>query len=171
MRLVLLVVFTLLPLAELYLLVKFGQWAGLFAVFALILGTAVAGAVVLQRQGLNTMLRTQQAMMRGETPVRPMIEGMMVGMAGVLLITPGLIGDVVGALLLVPPIRRFVAARLLGAFFGGVDVRVDTFESREPPAGPGPHDTDGKGPIIEGEFERLDERTIDPSRDRRDTPR
>jgi len=66
MRLAFFVLLTVLPLLEIALLVKFGQWAGVWVTLAVVIGTAVAGIGVLQRQGLTMMLRTQEAVMRGE---------------------------------------------------------------------------------------------------------
>ena len=168
MRLALLALLTVLPLIEIAVLVKFGQWAGVWITLAVVIGTAVAGVGILQRQGLAMMLRTQAAVMRGEPPVGAMLEGGMMVMAGTLLIMPGLITDALGLLLLVPPIRRFLAHRVAAGMFGDGDIRVDVFEEgqrREPPRG-GARDGDGGGPVIEGDFERIDERTVDPQRPR-----
>lgn len=169
MRIALLILFITLPLVEIAVLVRFGQWAGLWPTLAIVIGTAIAGAVVIQRQGLNVFLRMQQSMMRGEPPVGAMLDGVMLAMAGTLLITPGLIADVTGVLLLLPPVRHAATRWLARAFFGtaDIDVRVDTFETRsEERRAPGgqPQPPPGDGPVIEGEFERLDERTVDPGR-------
>lgn len=182
MRLAFFALLSLLPLIEIAVLVKFGQWAGVWVTLAIVIGTAVAGVGILQRQGLAMLLRTQAAVMRGEPPVGAMLEGGMMVMAGMLLIMPGLITDVLGLLLLIPLIRRFIARRAVAGMFG--DVRVDVFEEgrkREPPRngtrtgdGDGPRDgprdgpADGRadGPVIEGDFERLDERTVDPQQRR-----
>ncbi|MFN3746619.1 MAG: FxsA family protein [Hyphomicrobiaceae bacterium] len=169
MRLALFALLTVLPLAEIAVLVKFGQWAGVWLTLAVVVGTAVVGVGVLQRQGLTMMLRTQEAMRRGEPPVGAMMEGAMSVIAGALLIMPGLITDAIGLLLLVPPVRHFVAGRLAAGMFGAADVHVEIFESerryeRRPGSG-GPGVENG-GPVIEGDFKRLDERTVDPDKGR-----
>lgn len=169
MRLALFALLTVLPLVEIAVLVKFGQWAGVWLTLAVVVGTAVVGVGVLQRQGLTMMLRTQQAMRRGEPPVGAMMEGAMAVIAGALLIMPGLITDAIGLLLLVPPVRNFVAGRLAAGLFGRADVHVEVFESerryepRPDAAGPG---VGNGGPVIEGDFKRLDERTVDPDKGR-----
>lgn len=170
MRLALLALLTVLPLAEIAVLVKFGQWAGVWVTLAVVIGTAVVGVGILQRQGLAMMLRTQEAVMRGEPPVGAMLEGGMMVMAGTLLIMPGLITDALGLILLVPPARHFLARRLAAGMFGGADIDVEIYEERhrrDPRStGNGGSGADGGGPVIEGDFERLDERTVDPRKGR-----
>ena len=101
MRLVLFALLTVLPLIEIALLVKFGQLVGVWLTLVVVVGTAILGAGILQRQGFTTMMRTQEAMMRGEPPVGAMMDGAMMVMAGFFLILPGLITDTMGLLLLI----------------------------------------------------------------------
>lgn len=169
MRLALFALLTVLPLLEIAVLVKFGQWVGVWLTLAEVIGSAVAGVGVLQRQGLTMLMRTQEAVMRGEPPVGAMLEGGMLVMAGTLLIMPGLITDAMGLLLLIPAVRHIIAGRMVAGMFGAATVRVDTFEDdrrreprQEPPARDGQGAGDGRGPVIEGDFERLDERPVDP---------
>ena len=165
MRLAMLVLLTVLPLLEIAVLVKFGQSVGVWLTLAEVIGSAVVGVAILQSQGLTMLLRTQEAVMRGEPPVGAMLEGGLLVLAGTLLIIPGLITDAMGLLLLIPMVRHFIAGRMVAGMFGGATVRVDTFEEeprREPPPRDGRRAGDGGGPVIEGDFERLDERTVDP---------
>jgi UPF0716 protein FxsA len=169
MRLALFALLTVLPLLEIALLVKFGQWAGIWLTLAVVIGTAVVGVGVLQRQGFSMMLRTQEAMMRGEPPVGAMMDGAMMVMAGIFLIMPGLITDTVGLLLLVPPVRHFVAGRLVAGMFGAADVHVEVFDGDrryERRSDEGSRGVENGGPVIEGDFERLDERPVDPRKGR-----
>lgn len=165
MRLVLFALLTVLPLIEIALLVKFGQLVGIWLTLAVVVGTAILGAGILQRQGFTTMMRTQEAMLRGEPPVGAMMDGAMMVMAGFFLILPGLITDTMGALLLIPPVRHFVARRLVAGMLGGADVHVEVFEHesrQEHKPGSSSRGVENGGPVIEGDFERLDERTVDP---------
>ena len=98
-----------LPLMELAVLVKVGQAVGLWRLLLLLLGMAVLGAALLYWQGWTALRQTQDALMRGEPPVGPMLEGMLLVAAGVLLLVPGLITDVFALALLVPPLRRAIA--------------------------------------------------------------
>jgi UPF0716 protein FxsA len=157
-----------LPLLELVVLVKLGQVVGFWNTVLILLGMAALGAVLLHRQGWKALQQAQAAMMDGEPPVRPMIDGMLLAAAGALLLAPGLITDVFAFLLLVPPLRRMVANRLLG-HAEGRDSPGSTHERHGGPdrSGSGP----AAGPVIEGEFERLEERPAKPPRDGTDDAR
>jgi UPF0716 protein FxsA len=94
-----------------------------------------------------------------------MLEGVMLVIAGTLLIIPGLITDAMGLLLMIPAVRHLLAGRMVAGMFGAGTIRVDTFEEgtrRDPPPRESQRAGDGGGPVIEGDFERLDERTVDP---------
>jgi UPF0716 protein FxsA len=165
MRLALLALLMVLPLLEIAVLVKFGQVVGVWLTIAEVIASAVLGVGILQRQGLTMFVRTQEAVMRGEPPVGAMLEGGIIVMAGTLLIMPGLITDTIGLLLLIPVVRHLLAGRMVAGMFGSGTVRVDTFEDdrrRDPPPRENQRPNDGGGPVIEGDFERLDERTVDP---------
>lgn len=165
MRLALLVMFLVVPVVELAILIQLGQSIGLLWTVALVVGTAFLGSSVLYRQGLATMLRGMESLARGVPPVGPMAEGVVLLLAGALLLTPGLLTDLVGATLLVPGIRRWIARkgfeRLLGAgsmtIVEGHEVHEHrNWEVHRESGGSKPKEQEG--PIIEGEYERLDER-------------
>jgi UPF0716 protein FxsA len=147
-----------LPLVELAVLVKVGQAVGLWKLLLLLLGMAGLGAALLYWQGWSALRQTQDAMLRGQPPVGPMLEGMLLVTAGVLLLVPGLITDVFALVLLVPPLRRAIARWLLRRAVAAGDVHVEgSFRTQEQRADP----QSSAGPVIEGEFERIDERPID----------
>jgi len=146
-----------LPLMELTVLVKVGQAIGLGRLLLLLLGMAALGAALLYWQGWSALRQAQGAMLRGEPPVGPMLEGMLLVAAGVLLVVPGLITDAFALLLLVPPLRRAIARGLLKRAVASADVHVETYHTESRPSDA----PTGKGPVIEGEFERIDERPVD----------
>ena len=82
---VLLVLFLAVPLVEIYLLIKIGGVIGAWPTVALVVGTAVAGAGLLRWQGMATLLRVRQSLERGELPALPMLEGVLLLIAGALL--------------------------------------------------------------------------------------
>ena len=170
MRSALLVLLTVLPLIEIAVLFKFGQSFGIWLTLAEVIGSAVVGVAILQRQGMTMFLRTQEAVMRGEPPVGAMLDGGMSVMAGFLLIMPGLITDALGLILLIPPARHFLANRLAAGLYGVADVEVGVYETRPRrdarASGDAASGLDNGGPVIEGDFERLDERTVDPNKGR-----
>ena len=156
-----------LPLLELVVLVKLGQAIGFWNTVLVLLVMAVLGGLLLHRQGWKALQQAQTSMLEGQPPVGPMLDGMLLAAAGALLLAPGLITDVMAFLLLIPPVRRMVARRLLGRARHDVDARDSTYGGRDDAGRPsGRH---GGGPVIEGEFERLDERPASkPREDRRD---
>lgn len=162
MRLIGILVLLAAPLLELGLLIKVGQIIGFWWTMAIIVGTGFLGVAVMMENGFSSPRKMQEAMARGEIPVGPMLDGAFVVLAAVLLLTPGLIADALGLLLLVPPIRRLVARGVGRGVFGTIQVRTAGMR-------PGRADSDrrearprGAGPVIEGEYERLGERPVEP---------
>ena len=103
LRLVLL--FTLLPLVELYLLIKVGSYLGAGLTVLLVFGTGVAGVYLARREGWRTWRKIQADLHSGVAPAAEMVDGMLILAAGLLLITPGLLTDLFGFGLLFPLTR------------------------------------------------------------------
>jgi UPF0716 protein FxsA len=170
LRVVLGCIFVALPLIELAVLIKTGQVIGFWATMGIVVGTGLLGAHVLMRQSWTTMRRMQEAVAKGQPPVAPVVDGAFLVVAGALLITPGLISDAIAILLLVPPVRRQVARWLIYALARQAQVRIAIVDAEgDGRRGSHPSST-GKGPIIEGEFERMrDDAVTGPHRrDRQD---
>lgn len=102
-----------LPLVELYLLIALGARVGALPTLALCVLTAVAGVVLVRAQGLGVIARVSDALAREEAPARPLLEGALLLLAGMLLLFPGLLTDLAGFLLLVPAVRRALIDALL----------------------------------------------------------
>ena len=165
------------PILEIVLLVKLGQWIGFWLTVAIVIGTAMLGTYVLHRQGFKVLNRVMESVAAGKPPVGPAVDGAFLMMAGMLLIAPGVLTDGLGLLLLIPPLRHAIAAWSVRRFLrSAVVVRSATTFSRAqakarpngeqpwpgPRAEPRPERSGDGGPVIDGEFERIDERTIDP---------
>jgi len=103
-RLVLL--FTLVPAAEIYLLVKAGTHIGAANTVLLIVATGVVGAHYARLQGFRVLGRLQQSLEQGRVPTGEVVDGAMLLVGGALLITPGFLTDVLGFSLLFPPTRE-----------------------------------------------------------------
>lgn len=145
---ILLIIFLLVPLLEIYLLIKVGEVVGAWPTVLLVVGTAVLGAWLLRLQGLATLAQVQTRLTQGELPAIPLLEGMLLLICGALLLTPGFFTDGVGFALLVPPLRRVCATWLLqhGMFMAG------------PVSPPADATTDRRETYtIEGEFRHKDE--------------
>jgi UPF0716 protein FxsA len=97
-----------LPIVELALLLKVHERVGLGPTVLLVLLTGIIGAALVRRQGVAILFRIQHEIERGNLPAPQMIDGIMVLVAGALLVTPGLITDAVGFALLVPVIREYI---------------------------------------------------------------
>ena len=106
--------FILLPLVELALLLfitdKFESW---LATLALVILTGVVGAWLARREGLNCYRRVQRQVAQGQLPADSLLDGLMILVAGALLVTPGIITDTVGFALLLPRIRQTVRRRIV----------------------------------------------------------
>jgi len=142
-----LLVFFLTPIIEMYLLIEVGGYIGALPTIALVMITAVIGVTLLRIQGLATLTRGLGRLDRGELPAREMVEGLLLAVAGALLLTPGFVTDLVGFLLLLPAARSLIAERVLA--------RVQIVQPG-PPGGPwGPPPSSAE--VIEGEFEPRDD--------------
>jgi UPF0716 protein FxsA len=120
----LLLLFTLVPLIELFLLVKLGTVIGIGATVLIVICTGVLGAGLARWQGLGVLRRLTEDMNHGRLPADALIDGLLILIAGAVLLTPGLITDAFGFLLLVPR-GRAVVRRRLAAHFEGKTVSDD----------------------------------------------
>ncbi len=167
--------FVLIPIAELYLLFTVADWVGGLTTLALVILTAAIGLSVLRVQGFATLMRANQRMAQGQVPGQEIVEGMMLAIAGALLLTPGLITDAVGFTLLTPLFRRKLAQRAMkkGSFFmmGGGQFRAGGGFGAGGPFGQGPSSRGGfsgfdprgdRGDTIDGEV--VDRDDTDPDR-------
>ncbi|MDX1823277.1 MAG: FxsA family protein [Thiohalomonadales bacterium] len=140
------ILFLAVPIIEIYFLIKVGDVIGAWPTVLLVVLTAILGVWLLRWQGLTTLTRVQASLQRGELPAQAMLEGMLLLIAGALLLTPGFVTDSFGFLILVPPLRHQLAGWLLkrGLLQAGMP-------PRHPPGQSPGHRT------IEGEFEKRDE--------------
>lgn len=112
---VLFLLFTLVPVAEIALLLRVGELVGGLPTVALVILTGLLGAALAKHEGLRVISDWQGALAEGRMPSEGVASGLLVLVGGVLLVTPGLLTDVVGFSLLIPQTRR-VAERWLKAF-------------------------------------------------------
>jgi UPF0716 protein FxsA len=107
---VLVVLFVLVPLAELYVSVQVGHAIGALDTIALLVLVSMAGAWLMKREGVGVWRRFQRQVEAGRVPGREIADGVMILFAGALLLAPGFLTDLVGMALLVPPVRAGVRA-------------------------------------------------------------
>jgi UPF0716 protein FxsA len=128
--------FIVLPIAELYVIIQVGGAIGVGPTLALLLLDGIVGAVLARSQGRAAWQRFNLALAEGRVPARETADGAMIIFGGALLLTPGFITDVVGLLLLLPPTRALIRRGLgrLAQRRMSIQWRVAT------PGGPGPRE-------------------------------
>jgi UPF0716 protein FxsA len=124
-----LILFIVLPIAEIAALVKLADLINLGPTLLVIVGTAVLGVFLLRRQGLSSLARAQKAMEAGQLPVEGIYDAAGLLLAGAFLLTPGLITDSAGFALLIPAIRHSLGRFLFGKMAAGSFARFDIFAS------------------------------------------
>jgi UPF0716 protein FxsA len=130
--LLLVLIFIVLPVAEIYLIIKVGEAIGALPTVAILVLDALLGSALLRHQGRAAWRRFNEALAAGRIPAREVFDGAMVIMGGAFLITPGFITDVVGLLLLIPPSRALFRGLVSKVALGraGFVVRTAQWGSR-----------------------------------------
>jgi UPF0716 protein FxsA len=154
MPLLLVVLFIVVPIAELALLIQVGQLIGVWWTVAILIADAILGSYLLRTQSRAAWRRFNEAINEARIPHREVVDGVLVIFGGVLLLTPGFITDVFGLLFLFPPTRvllrgllvRRGALRLVGAMPG----------TASPPNGRMRHPDDIEGHAVDVDPDHLD---------------
>lgn len=107
------------PLVELYVIIQVAQVIGGWETIALLVIESMVGAWLLKRQGLSVLAKVRDAVDHGRVPGKELVDGMLIVVAGALMLAPGFIGDLIGYLLLIPPTRALVRAPLMKRFAAG----------------------------------------------------
>ncbi len=166
----LLLLFIAIPLAELTLFIQLRKVIGLGPTIAIVIFTAFLGAYLTKQQGLRVLQRYQETLAQGKLPTAEIMDGLMILVAGAVLLTPGFLTDTIGFLLLVPPVRLWVRQALAAYLKDRVQIVTTTTgtpgtnPSGQQAGGPGRVDTTPKpgekspGGVIEVETEVVDEK-------------
>ena len=141
-----LLVFFITPIIEMYLLITVAGYIDAWPTIALVMLTAVIGVALLKRQGLATLTRGVSRMNAGEVPAQEMAEGILLAVAGALLLTPGFVTDAVGFILLFPPSRQALVVLLLKR----VEIHTTAPGAQAPEGAP----AKSRPVIIEGDYEK-----------------
>jgi UPF0716 protein FxsA len=146
--------FIFVPIIEIALFIQIGGFFGVGLTILFMLGTAILGASLVRREGMQTLMLARQRLEQGELPGIQLAEGVLLLIAGVLLVTPGFLTDGLGFFLLFPASRRMLATYLLqhvhpvsqnnSAFSFQFGTRPDKDKSSR------------ESNVIEGEFKRKD---------------
>ncbi len=145
------IIFFLVPVAEVFVFLKVGQWIGVLETLLLCVLTAGIGGLLVRHQGLETLFKARREMQSGQLPVTELFDGLCLVAAGAMLITPGFVTDIIGFALLVPAMRTLLR-RWAARHFQIVEM--------------GQTDPD----IVEGTYERVDPQST-PQKDADKTQR
>ena len=126
----------LVPIIEIYLLIKIGSKIGALTTIFLIFTTAIMGVYYAKYEGLNTLKSGFLQLSKNETPSYEMLSGAAIAFAALLLIIPGFVTDIVGFILIFPISRKIIFSKI-----------VKNFTKNK----------DKKNNFIEGEFEDIEE--------------
>jgi UPF0716 protein FxsA len=108
--------FLLFVVAEMAALILLGRALGVLPTILLVLGGGLLGAWLARWQGLRTAMQARERMVQGAVPTKEMTDGLLIAVAAVLLIIPGVITDVLGLALLFPPTRSLLRRAVIGQF-------------------------------------------------------
>src|SRR5918997_1585744 len=135
----LLLLFIVVPIAELALLIQVGQEIGVLWTVGILVADSVLGSLLMRSQGRAAWRRFNVALQSGRPPAREVLDGVLVIFGGALLLTPGFLTDVLGLALLIPPTRAVVRRVLVRRFAD----RMIAAATRGRPSGP-PSDVEGR---------------------------
>lgn len=124
----LLLLMTVVPILELWLLFEIAQRTSGWFTFGLVLVTGLVGASLARWQGWRAMQRIQRELSQGQMPGGALLDGLLIFTAGVVLVTPGVITDAIGFLLLIPPTRSLVKRYLTRRFQSHFQVNAHGFQ-------------------------------------------
>ena len=155
--------FIFVPIIEIGLFIQVGGFLGLWPTIALVLVTAFVGASLVRSQGIQTLMSVQGRLQQGEMPAQQILEGVMLAVAGVLLLTPGFMTDAFGMLVLLPAPRAIMAKKLMekmvvknmsGGFHAGGSAGFGHSPFEQDPFHRDPFNNSNDSNTFEGEFEK-----------------
>ncbi|EWH11257.1 FxsA cytoplasmic membrane protein [Catenovulum agarivorans DS-2] len=152
----LLFLFVVMPIVEIALLLHVGELIGGWTTFLIVIVTAIAGAHLVRAQGLAALSEIQHKTQQGVLPAESITEGLMILVAGVLLVTPGFITDAIGLCLTIPLTRKPLAKLIIREFGQQVVARSKVYGTHQSHQQQYPQDKPS-GTVIEGEWQRKDD--------------
>lgn len=153
----LLLLFILVPVAELAIFITLGEKIGLPATLGIIILTAFIGAYLTKSQGLKALNNYQQALAQGKLPHEEVMDGLMILIAGAVLLTPGFLTDAIGFSLLIPPFRKVVKAIIKDRLKGRVEVVSQNVNAAQAFTQQGQPGSSGGPQVINVEAEVVDD--------------
>lgn len=133
----------LVPIIEIALFIQVGGILGLWPTLLIVILTAIIGTVLLRSQGIATIKHLQYNLSQRQSPITTILNGILILISGVVLLTPGFFTDTVGFLLLIPPIRNLIIKWATHKF----SISTQSTEQKK----------SSKNEIIEGEFQNIND--------------
>ncbi|HKT84344.1 MAG TPA: FxsA family protein [Solirubrobacterales bacterium] len=156
---ILVALFIVIPIVELYVIIQIGSLIGVWPTIALLLADAILGSMLLRHQGRGAWRRFNAALAEGRFPGREVADGLLIAIGGTLLLTPGFVTDIFGLIFLIPPTRAIVRRLMRGYVSGRFVVmgRPGTFGTpgSDPSASGRSYDYDGTAEEIDADDPRL----------------
>jgi UPF0716 protein FxsA len=112
----LLLLFIVVPIAELAVIIQVGEHIGVWWTVAILIADSVLGTVLMRSQGRAAWRRFNATLQSGRPPAREVLDGVLVIFGGALLLTPGFLTDILGIVFLLPPTRAVVRRLLVRRF-------------------------------------------------------
>lgn len=109
---ILVVLFIVVPFAEIYVLLQVGHAIGVVNTLGLLILVSVVGAWLAKREGLGVIRRMQRSIEAGRVPGAELVDGFLILFAAALMLTPGFLTDILAIFLLLPPVRAVVRREL-----------------------------------------------------------
>ena len=170
MLLKLFLLFVVIPLLELWLLIEITTRTSIWYTIGLVIVTGFIGANLARRQGAATWLRVQTELSQGKMPGDALVDAVLILVAGIVLLTPGVMTDLVGFALLIPPIRSIIKKILIARYKNRITLHSNMSQMNGWPEGmmggfPGnPDEPDPTGDTIDSTFEEKADKS--PAQDR-----
>ena len=158
--LLLLLLFIIIPITEIYLFIEIGQTIGALSTILLIILTAVLGAYFVKLQGISVLLNARQKMQEDKVPAHELFAGICILIAGLLLITPGFFTDTIGFLLLTNWFRQFMFEAIINGFLGSFTygfVDMDTLKDAKDKYTHRNEPASAKDNVVDAEYDVIDE--------------
>jgi UPF0716 protein FxsA len=114
----LILLFIVVPIAEIYVIIQVGQAIGALWTIALLVADSILGSMLMRSQGRQAWRRFNEAIAAGRPPAREVLDGALVIFGGAFLLAPGFLTDILGVTLLLPPTRAMIRKLLVGAVLG-----------------------------------------------------
>ena len=141
--------FIVIPIVEIVLFIKIGSLLGLWLTILVVVLTAIVGANLVKSQGLNAIKQVQSSFLQGQDIARSLINGTLILIAGVLLLTPGFFTDFIGITFLIPVTRNMWISYGIKHFPGFVFINSNNNSKNNP------HFKE-KNDVIDGDYTDLD---------------